>query len=808
MPPVIARRCNRQVSCSSSPSNDRSESAIVANPNDPYHLIGSSKKFTDPHTYAFSLVAYCSFDGGQSWTEAPPLVLLNTGDVDDAGVMWTGDPVVGVSDPAVAFDDLGNAYLAGLMFGVPSMADPYHFLGMSVYKSTDGGRTWSLPRVIHSGLDDKQWLAGDANPASPNHGNIYCAWDNLGTNGGLSFSRSTDHGVTWTGAGTAASGAVVSTELSFAEINVDSSGNVYIFGFGINNNQNAIKFIKSTDGGQTFSAAQVAATGITMPPDQLPGGIFRVELLPTACCGAGNHVVCAWPDYRDGVARIYYARSNNGGNSWQSAASGDPLLVGSVASASDQHDFMPQIVAMPTGEIGCAFYELGPKSGSTNSLIDVVLAVSTDNGHTFPNRITATDQPWDPTVDEVWAHGSSTLTFIGDYFGLDASRLGFFPFWTDTRTMVQEIFTSRIALNPADVYIRDSSSDTGSVPSPGNHWEAPDLVVRWQQDGATTFVDQGIQSPLLNDHYIYARVTNAGPNPAVNVTVAVTVANWPQLAGLPGTEFSYPQDWYQGNWATSGLQANRRFLGETPAIASLASGATQIVGPIVWQMADIPDQSWHPCLLADARADNNDSAGGTDGCAIDSDPDPCTFGSYFWGNNNACQRNLTFNQAPLPARIVFPFIVGSVWNKARYLEVLIDKGPHLAKIPMQLHAEPIELPGHPHAGCTSELLFLSRGHVAVRAGERTLGELVLPPGAVWRCPDGASHQVGPWHLTRGRRESVGFSSAPGRLWKLTLAFDRPEKLPPGTSVRVFQRNDKHVITGSVELALTRGHARD
>jgi hypothetical protein len=35
--------------------------------------------------------------------------------------------------------------------------------------------------------------------------------------------------------------------------------------------------------------------------------------------------------------------------------------------------------------------------------------------------------------------------------GLTASRLGSFPFWTDTRTGAQEIHTGRLAVNPADI---------------------------------------------------------------------------------------------------------------------------------------------------------------------------------------------------------------------------------------------------------------------------------------------------------------------------------------------------------------------
>src|SRR5712692_3854798 len=118
MPPVIvAPRCNRRVTCDLSPSNDRSESSLAVNPLDPYNMVGSSKRFTDPATYAFSLAAYATFDGGLSWTEASALTLLPG---------WSG-----TSDPAVAWDNLGNAYLVALPFPPPSSPD--ETLGIAVY---------------------------------------------------------------------------------------------------------------------------------------------------------------------------------------------------------------------------------------------------------------------------------------------------------------------------------------------------------------------------------------------------------------------------------------------------------------------------------------------------------------------------------------------------------------------------------------------------------------------------------------------------------------------------------------------------
>jgi len=71
----------------------------------------------------------------------------------------------------------------------------------------------------------------------------------------------------------------------------------------------------------------------------------------------------------------------------------------------------------------------------------VMMAESYDGGTMF-HYFTVTDKPWDPTSDAPWAHGDSKVTFIGDYFGIDASGEGFYPIWTDTRTGIQELWTA------------------------------------------------------------------------------------------------------------------------------------------------------------------------------------------------------------------------------------------------------------------------------------------------------------------------------------------------------------------------------
>src|SRR6266540_7000296 len=172
-PVILGPRCNRRVTTDASPSNARSESCIAVNPLDPFNLVGSSKRFTDPATYVFSLAAYSTFDGGLSWTDSGPLPLLSG---------WQG-----CSDPYVAWDSTGGAYIAALPFG-PGSDIP--IIGIAIYRSPAGGRTWPPPRLIHSSTgDDKQTAAGDNNPASPHYGNVYVAWDDGVT---LRFARTID----------------------------------------------------------------------------------------------------------------------------------------------------------------------------------------------------------------------------------------------------------------------------------------------------------------------------------------------------------------------------------------------------------------------------------------------------------------------------------------------------------------------------------------------------------------------------------------------------------------------------------------
>ncbi|MBI2730154.1 MAG: exo-alpha-sialidase [Sphingobacteriales bacterium] len=419
---------NTQVTHSISPANARSESSIAINPHNPNQMVAGSKKFTNPMTYEFTLATSYSHDGGINWQDSGDLPLLSN---------WTG-----ISDPAICWDDIGNAYLLALPFNdipvVPGGEEDINVIGIAVYKSTDKGVTWGNPKLIHTSAgDDKQWIAADKN-----NGNIYAVWDD-GSN--MRFARSTNHGNSWKGKGNEATGSILTTPSFSPEINVADNGNIYICYMSGNN----VSFIRSIDAGQTFSAPTIVAFNVKtlsagLPSfhgwPHFPGATFRVLTVPTGCAGSGNVVVVAWADMREGSARIYYRRSLDGGVTWLDDVYGQPLITSAISPAL--HHFHPQIVAQPNGTIGCSFYEVGPKGAGGKMLIDVAVSVSHNSAQNFPNYHIVTDEPWDPTIDAPFSHGDPAVTFIGDYFGLDASANGFYPLWTDTRTNIQELFTN------------------------------------------------------------------------------------------------------------------------------------------------------------------------------------------------------------------------------------------------------------------------------------------------------------------------------------------------------------------------------
>ncbi len=270
--PMFFAEKNVQVSFDASPNNARSECMLAVNPKNAAHMVGASKRFTNPQAYIFDIAAYVTQDGGMTWKESRP--------TPPAGV-------TGISDPTLAFDDQGNVYLVALPYTIlgPNL---FSTSGIAIYQSTDGGLTWSTPKpLINLPGSDKQDAAGDGNISGRSGfpGRVYTAWDAVG----LAFARTVDHGATWVGPGNTVAGtAIPGVTGNFSPaLAVGGDGILYIAWLDLT--ARTIKAIKSTDGGQTFvTSLSNAATNIS-PVGGDSGG--KVPRCPRArgLCGQGRN---------------------------------------------------------------------------------------------------------------------------------------------------------------------------------------------------------------------------------------------------------------------------------------------------------------------------------------------------------------------------------------------------------------------------------------------------------------------------------------------------------------------------------------
>jgi hypothetical protein len=156
--------------------------------------------------------------GGQHWCCVSSLDGSSLGTLIPGVDHLAGGPYDAGGDPAVAFDSQGHVYYAGLGFDhtVPPNT-------VAVNKRTfdgSGHLTWSQPTFINpttapSTLNDKEWIAADANPSSPFRDRVYVTWTRFIFNpvngryvespiafafwkdGGKTFIKFSDGGLSW-----------------------------------------------------------------------------------------------------------------------------------------------------------------------------------------------------------------------------------------------------------------------------------------------------------------------------------------------------------------------------------------------------------------------------------------------------------------------------------------------------------------------------------------------------------------------------------------------------------------------------------
>ncbi|MGQ0650403.1 MAG: sialidase family protein [Gemmatimonadaceae bacterium] len=421
----------------------------AANPRRARNLIVGSITHTRPDGSPATKV-YATFDGGRSWSDAA----------------FPEQMAEGGGDPQVAFTPRGTALFATLNTAPDETGRTRAFL--HVYRSEDGGRTWSKPADLGASYDHEM-IAVD-HTTGRFGGRIYLS-ALYGREYDLGLFRSDDDGRSFIGpvrffrAGGREKGANVLPMGVFRDGTLLAT--FHDFPLGAERSapgprRSAFFTVLSDDGGVTFSAPRPAPDEVfpayTDPNVRLAGdaaiAIDHSSRYP-------DRVYRVWNDARfaGGRYRIVLSTSTDRGTTWS-----EPRLIDATSpAASDQ--FMPVVAVNRDGVLGVRWQD--SRDAGAEPGYDLYFSASLDGGATFlaPQRVsTETSRPirsGNLTVTPITFRspqdsGAVRMAFLsaagrwgngGDYGGMVVDADGaFHPVWADARTGTFQVWTARVVV--------------------------------------------------------------------------------------------------------------------------------------------------------------------------------------------------------------------------------------------------------------------------------------------------------------------------------------------------------------------------
>lgn len=361
---------------------------------------------------------------------------------------------INLGDGVVAYGPNGELYYALLAL----KGSNFNSL-VGVTKSTDNGATFQglgdASNTLNNEINfhDKEWIAVD-NTNTATRGNIYASWTVFGeTDTFIAVSTSTDGGQTFSSpiniSGNDSFGVQGSMPM------VGPNGEVYVaFSFiGIDFNSgnivSSVSLVKSTDGGKTFSPAKSIANTNMFPFFSATGGDgVRCNGFPSISVDKEGRVHIAYADSsrnaREDRSDIFYIRSTDGGTTFS-----QPLKVNDDITGTTQIN--PSVAVAGDGTVAIRWWDR--RNDTVNdSLTDVYMAFSKDNGASFGKNFRITDHNWVFSPSE-------TSDYHGDYDGLVADDSNFYMSWSDERRGDQDVYFTQIATN-RDVNAADFNLST------------------------------------------------------------------------------------------------------------------------------------------------------------------------------------------------------------------------------------------------------------------------------------------------------------------------------------------------------------
>src|SRR5256885_11505013 len=240
---------------------------------------------------------------------------------------------------------------------------------------------------------DKQWIAIDNNPTSPNYNAIYAMFVNFSFDGLMSKAyvstakalRGGKH-TDWTPLQRlpSLSGSASDTYLL---PHVDPSGTVWtsITNFPSRQSRSTYSLAVdySTDGGVTWQGPLpvTGAQNVAITPEAYPNTTFTAGIPDTFTVGTAKingryPIYMSWEDYASGFDNIMLSGSFDGGASWST-----PVRVNDNASPADE--FQPNLAAAANGTVSVNFYDrrLACPAADTAEAVGAGIALDTVNPH-------------------------------------------------------------------------------------------------------------------------------------------------------------------------------------------------------------------------------------------------------------------------------------------------------------------------------------------------------------------------------------------------------------------------------------------
>jgi hypothetical protein len=376
----------------------------------------------------------------------------------DGGALPDAREFVNFGDPWMASDRSGAMYYSTLALDFFNSN-----LDVAVAKSTNGGKTWSMPVPVFRPpsttlyIGDKDAMAVGRDPVVASRDDIYVSYDDSSFNAltttlfnGLPVAHSTDGGRHWTlkyaDQFTPPPNSCSFKQYIGATPLVTSNGTLYVTAEQIAVNDPTCTgtapttfsefFFKSTNGGNTFSPGVKVADVVPAEPDGLlhlgAGRYARTIEFPSAAV-RGNTIYVAWNDGTSGKSHIRLATSTNGGAAWSTR----------FVTGGSGEDVQPAISVNSSG-LNLLYYHRSP-----NNTLDVLLGTST-NGTSFTTkrinsvsfRGTLTIPQFDPSI----AQG-----YMGDYIANISVGSHLYFAWGDNRDTVKDFMFPQ-GRNDPDVF--------------------------------------------------------------------------------------------------------------------------------------------------------------------------------------------------------------------------------------------------------------------------------------------------------------------------------------------------------------------